>query len=95
MALDTCNRLYLFSHNDPQISAIIFSLTTLNVIDTKIAITQQYMLTVSTCVESVQLCDLNVTGSHQPHATRHIDCVLLVNSPKKLNLLSWLLIYLC
>ena len=92
MALDTCNSL--FSHNDPQISAIIFSLTTLNVIDTKIAITQ-YMLTVSTCVESVQLCDLNVTGSHQPNATRHIDCVLLVNSPKKLNLLSWLLIYLC
>ena len=39
--------------------------------------------------------DLNVSGSRPPLATRHIRCVLLVNSPNKLNLLSWLLIYLC
>ena len=39
--------------------------------------------------------DLNVTGSHLPLATRHIRCVLLVNSPNKLNLLPSLLIYLC
>ena len=28
-------------------------------------------------------------------ATRHIRCVLLINSPNKLNLLSLQLIYLC
>ena len=39
--------------------------------------------------------DLNVTGSRPPLAIRHIRCVLLVNSPNMLNLLSWLLIYLC
>ena len=42
-----------------------------------------------------RLCDLNVTSSSPALATRHIRCVLLVNSPIKLNLLSWLLIYLC
>ena len=42
-----------------------------------------------------RLCDLNVTSSSPALATRHIPCVLLVNSPNKLNLLSWLLIYLC
>ena len=42
-----------------------------------------------------RLCDLNVTSLRPPLATRHIRCVLLVNSPNKLNLLSWLLIYLC
>ena len=42
-----------------------------------------------------RLCDLNVTSSSSALATRHIRCVLLVNSPNKLNLLSWLLIYLC
>ena len=39
--------------------------------------------------------DLNVTGSRPPFATRHIRCVLLVNSLNKFNLLAWLLIYLC
>ena len=39
--------------------------------------------------------DLNVTVLRPPLATRHIRCVLLINSPNKLNLLSWLLIYLC
>ena len=41
-----------------------------------------------------RLCDLNVTSSSPALATRHIRCVLLVNSPNKLNLhvLSWLLI---
>ena len=42
-----------------------------------------------------RLCDLNVTSSSPALATRHIRYVLLVNSPNKLNLLSWLLIYLC
>ena len=42
-----------------------------------------------------RLCDLNVTSSSPALATRHIRNVLLVNSPNKLNLLSWLLIYLC
>ena len=42
-----------------------------------------------------QLWDLNVTSSSPALATRHIRTVLLVNSPNKLNLLSWLLIYLC
>ena len=42
-----------------------------------------------------RLCDLNVTNSSPALATRYIRCVLLVNSPNKLNLLSWLLIYLC
>ena len=42
-----------------------------------------------------RLCDLNVTCSSPALATRHIRCVLLVNSPNKLNLFSWLLIYLC
>ena len=42
-----------------------------------------------------RLCDLNVMSSRPVLATRHIRCVLLVNSPNKLNLLSWLLIYLC
>ena len=42
-----------------------------------------------------RLCDLNVTSSSPALATRHIRIVLLVNSPDKLNLLSWLLIYLC
>ena len=42
-----------------------------------------------------RLCDLNVTNPSPALATRHIRCVLLVNSPNKLNLLSWLLIYLC
>ena len=52
----------------------------------------------STCVvwmESIGLCDLNDMASRPPLATRHIHCVLLVNSPNKLNILSWLLIYLC
>ena len=39
-----------------------------------------------------RLCDLNVTSSRPALATRHIRSVLLVNSPNKLNLLSWLLI---
>ena len=39
--------------------------------------------------------DLSVTGSCPSLATRHIRYVLFVNSPKKLNILSWLLIYLC
>ena len=41
-----------------------------------------------------RLCDLNVTSSSPALATRHIRCVLLVNSQNKLNLhvLSWLLI---
>ena len=38
---------------------------------------------------------LIVTGLRPPLATRHIRCGLLVNSPNKLNLLSWLWIYLC
>ena len=38
--------------------------------------------------------DLNVTGSRPPLATRYIRCVLLVNSPNKLNLFSWVMIYL-
>ena len=42
-----------------------------------------------------RLCDLNVKSSSPALVTRHIRCVLLVNSPNKLNLLSWLLIYLC
>ena len=42
-----------------------------------------------------RLCDLNVTSSCPALATKHIRIVLLVNSPNKLNLLSWLLIYLC
>ena len=42
-----------------------------------------------------RLCDLNVTSSSPALATRHIRIVLLVNSPNKLNLLSWLLSYLC
>ena len=42
-----------------------------------------------------RLCDLNVTSSSPALTTRHIRCVLLVKSPNKLNLLSWLLIYLC
>ena len=41
-----------------------------------------------------RLCDLKVTSLSPSLATRHIRCVLLVNSPNKLNLLSWLLIYL-
>ena len=41
-----------------------------------------------------RLCDLNVTSLSPAFATRHIRCVLLVNSPNKLNLLSWLLIFL-
>ena len=41
-----------------------------------------------------RLCDLNVTSSSPALGTRHIHGVLLVNSPNKLNLLSWLLIYL-
>ena len=42
-----------------------------------------------------RLCDLIVTSSSPALATRHIRFVLLVSSPNKLNLLSWLLIYLC
>ena len=42
-----------------------------------------------------RLCDLNVTSSSQALTTQHIRCVLLVNRRNKLNLLSWLLIYLC
>ena len=42
-----------------------------------------------------RISNLNVTGLCPPLATRHIRCVLLVNSPNKLNLLSWLLIYFC
>ena len=34
-----------------------------------------------------RLCDLNVTSSSPALATRHIRCVLLINSPNKLNLL--------
>ena len=42
------------------------------------------------------LSDLDVTGLRPPVAKlRHIRYVLLVNSPNKFNLLSWLLIYLC
>ena len=41
-----------------------------------------------------RLCDLNVTSSSPALDTRHIRSVLLVNSPNKLNLLSWLLIYI-
>ena len=37
-----------------------------------------------------RLCDLNVTSSSPALATRHIRIVMLVNSPNKLNLLSWL-----
>ena len=37
----------------------------------------------------------NVTSSLPPLVTKHIRIVLLVNTPKKLNLLSGLLIYLC
>ena len=33
------------------------------------------------------------TSRHKTNS--HIRCVLLVNSPNKLNLLLWLLIYLC
>ena len=44
---------------------------------------------------SSEFCDLNVTSLSPALATRHIRIVLLVNSPNKLNLLSWLLIYLC
>ena len=40
-----------------------------------------------------RLCDLNVTSSSPALATKY-SSVLLVNSPNKLNLLSWLLIYL-
>ena len=39
--------------------------------------------------------DLNVTGLRPPLTSRHIRYVLLVNNPNKLNLLSWLLFYLC
>ena len=39
--------------------------------------------------------NLNATGLCPPLATRHIRYVMLVNGPNKLNLLSWLLIYLC
>ena len=44
--------------------------------------------------------NLNVTGLRPPAATRHTRVryngyVLLVNRSNKLNLLSWLLIYLC
>ena len=42
-----------------------------------------------------QTSDLIVTGLRPPLATRQIRCVLLVSSPNKWNLLSWLLIYLC
>ena len=44
-----------------------------------------------------RLSDLNVTSSSSALATRHIYavCCCMVNSPNKLNLLSWLLIYLC
>ena len=45
--------------------------------------------------EKRRLCDLNVTSSNPALATRHIRSVLLVNSPNKLDLRSWLLIYLC
>ena len=37
-----------------------------------------------------ELCDLNVTSLSPALATRHIRSLLLVNSPNKLNLLSWL-----
>ena len=39
--------------------------------------------------------DLYVTGLRPPLTSRHIRYVLLVNNPNKLNLLSWLLFYLC
>ena len=43
-----------------------------------------------------RLCDLNVTSSSQLSPQDIIiRIVLLVNSPNKLNLPSWLLIYLC
>ena len=45
--------------------------------------------------EKRRLCDLNATSSIPALATRDIRSVLLVNSPNKLDLLSWLLIYLC
>ena len=35
--------------------------------------------------------DLNVTGSRSPLASSNIRCVMLVNTPNKLNLLLWLL----
>ena len=41
-----------------------------------------------------QTSDLKVTDSRPALATRHIRCVLVVNSPNKFNLISWLLIYL-
>ena len=40
-------------------------------------------------------CDPIKRHGFIPIATRHICCVLHVGSPNKLNLLSWLLIYLC
>ena len=40
-----------------------------------------------------RLCDLIVSSLRTALATRHN--YTLVNSPNKLNLLSWLLIYLC
>ena len=60
-------------------------------------IIQDYIYNVDMCgVEGKRrLCDLNVTSSSPALATRHIRCVLLVNNPNQLNLLSWLLIYLC
>ena len=53
--------------------------------------------TLSTCVaQSVKgrTSDLDVTGSRPPVATKHYT-LCAVNSPIKLNLRSWLLIYLC
>ena len=49
------------------------------------------MYYLSTCVvwrESFGLCDLNVTSLRTAHATRHIRCVLLVNSQNKLDFVA-------
>ena len=45
--------------------------------------------------EKRQTSYLNANGLRPPLTTRHTRCVLLVNSPNNLNLLSWLIIYLC
>ena len=49
-------------------------------------------------IQDVDMCGVERkrqnTRSRPPLATRHIRCVPLVNSSNKLNLLSWLLIYL-
>ena len=41
------------------------------------------------CSGKASDCDLNVTDLRPPFTTPHIRCVLLVNSPNKLNQLSF------